>query len=66
MGKDGRDAHRVTVTLTHAQHAELERIAKRSGVKVAWVAKRAVEILIEKENGGPMLPLEIGGPHAQR
>ena len=61
MGKDGRDAHRVTLTLTHSQHAELERIARKSGAKVAWVARRAVERLIEQENGGPLLPLDVGG-----
>lgn len=66
MGKDGRDAHRVTVTLTHLQHAELERIAKKSGAKVAWVARRAIERLIEHENGGPLLPLDLGGRDAQR
>ena len=67
MGKDGSNAHRVTVTLSHTQHAELERIAKKAGGRVAWVARRAVERLIEQENGGPLLPLEVvGGRNAER
>ena len=66
MGKDGQDAHRITVTLSSAQHAELERIAKKAGARVAWVARRAIERLIEQENGGPLLPLEYMGGRAER
>ncbi len=67
MGKDGRDAVRVTTTLTRQQHAELERLAKQHGVKVAWLLRRATERLIEQANGGAMLPLDFGpegGRHA--
>lgn len=66
MGKDGRDAARVTTTLTRGQKVELDRIAKRQGVKAAWLVRRAVERLIEQANGGPMLPLDFGGNDAQR
>lgn len=66
MGKDGRDAARVTTTLTRRQKAELDRIAKRQGVKAAWLVRRAVERLIEQANGGPMLPLDFGSDNAQR
>lgn len=69
MGKDGRDAVRVTTTLTRQQHAELERLAKHDGVKVAWLVRRAVERLIEQANGGPLLPLDFeqgDKRHAQR
>ena len=59
MGKDGRDAVRVTTTFTRQQHAEIERVAKVNGVKVAWLVRRAVERLIEQANGGPMLPLDF-------
>ncbi|MFC7477945.1 ribbon-helix-helix domain-containing protein [Dankookia sp. GCM10030260] len=59
MGKDGKDAHRVSVTLSREQHAELERIARKHGMKVAWVVRRAAERLIEQENGGPLLPLNF-------
>jgi len=60
VGKDGRDAERVTTTLTKRQKAELERVAKAQGVKVAWLIRRAVEQFLDEASGGPMLPLELG------
>lgn len=67
MGKDGRDAIRVTTTLTRSQYAEVERIAKQNGVAVAWLVRRSVEQMIENANGGPMLPNFDGSErHAQR
>lgn len=61
MGKDGRDAERVTTTLTRRQKAELERLAKTQGVKVAWLIRRAVERYLDDAAGGPMLPLDLEG-----
>jgi hypothetical protein len=61
LGKDGRDAERVTTTLTKRQKAELERLAKAQGVKVAWLIRRAVEKYLDDAAGGPMLPLELAG-----
>lgn len=61
MGRDGRDAERVTTTLTRRQKAELDRVAKKQGVKVAWLVRRAIERYLEEVAGGPMLPLDIGG-----
>jgi len=58
VGKDGQDAERVTTTLSRRQKAELERLAKADGVKVAWLVRRAVERFLEQRAGGPMLPLE--------
>lgn len=58
MGKDGKDATRVTTTLTKKQHADLERLAKQHKVKVAWLIRRAVETYIEQAEGGPLLPLD--------
>lgn len=66
MGKDGKDAHRVSVTLTRAQHAKLERIANKYGVKVSWLVRRAAERLIDQEQGGPLLPLDFGGRDEKR
>jgi predicted DNA-binding protein len=60
VGKDGRDAQRVTTTLTRRQKAELERLAKTQGVKVAWLIRRAVERYLEEAAGGPLLPLDFG------
>ena len=59
MGKDGRDAERVTTTLTKSQYDALERLAKKHGVKVAWLVRRAVERLIEHTEGGPQLPFDF-------
>ena len=59
MGKDGKDAVRVTTTLTRSQHAALERLAGQNGVKVAWLIRRAAENLLEKAQGGPLLPLDL-------
>jgi len=66
VGKDGRDAERVTTTLSRAQKTELDRIAKREGVTVAWLIRRAVERLVEQANGGPLLPLDLGNDDARR
>ena len=60
MGKDGRDAVRVTTTLTREQHAELERLAQQHGVKVAWLLRRATERLIEQASDGSSFPLNFG------
>jgi hypothetical protein len=66
MGADGRDAERVTTTLSRAQKAELDRIADKEGVKVAWLVRRAVERFLDEANGGPFLPLDLGGHRAKR
>ena len=66
MGKDGKDAERVTTTLSRAQKLHLERLADREGVKVAWLVRRAVERFLDQANGGPMLPLDFRDSHAQR
>jgi hypothetical protein len=59
MGKDGRDAERVTTTLTKDQNEALERLAKKNGVAKAWLIRRAVERLIEQSEGGPLLPFDL-------
>ncbi|WP_150290000.1 MULTISPECIES: CopG family transcriptional regulator [Sphingomonadaceae] len=67
MGKDGKDAERVTTTLSRLQKLELDRLAKAEGVKVAWLVRRAVERFLEQASGGPMLPLDFErGEDAQR
>lgn len=66
VGKDGKDAERVTTTLSRAQKLQLDRLAGREGVKVAWLVRRAVERFLDEANGGPQLPFEFRGDHAQR
>jgi hypothetical protein len=66
VGKDGKDAERVTTTLSRSQKSQLEQIAEREGVKVAWLVRRAVERFLDDANGGPLLPLELEGSHAER
>lgn len=58
VGKDGKNAERVTTTLSRRQKLELDRLAKAEGVKVAWLVRRAVERYLEQASGGPLLPLE--------
>lgn len=64
MGKDGKDATRLTVTFSKAQAAALERLAERENVKVPWLIRRAVDRLVEDAQGGPLLPL--GEPAGRR
>ncbi len=64
LGKDGQDTHRVSVTLSKATHAELERLARKHGMKISWIVRRAAEQFVERENGGPTLPLDLGRTHA--
>lgn len=59
MGKDGRNAVRVTTTLTRQQHAELNRLADQNSVKIAWLVRRAVERLVDEANRGT-LTLDFG------
>ncbi|WP_262690601.1 ribbon-helix-helix domain-containing protein [Kordiimonas aestuarii] len=61
MGKDGKNAARQTTTLTKQQKAELERLAKLRGVKVAWLVRQAVSRYLEDVSGGALLPFEMEG-----
>ncbi|WP_350085034.1 ribbon-helix-helix domain-containing protein [Thalassobaculum sp.] len=56
LGKDGRDARRLTTTVSRDQAERLEEIAERNGVSVSWLLRRAAERLIEEADGGPLLP----------
>ena len=59
MPLSDRNSARVTVNMTPAQRAELERIAARNGVSLSWVIRRSLERTIEEANGGPLLPLDL-------
>ena len=62
MGKDGKNAKRITTTFTKEQHASLLRIADANKVDVAWLIRRAVDRFIEQvdgDAGSPLLPFDI-------
>ncbi len=59
MGKDGKNAVRVTTTLSTQQHAALEQLAKKHRISLSWLVRKAVDMLIEQAEGGPFLPLEF-------
>lgn len=65
MGKDGRNAARVTATLSKASKAEVDRLAAREGVSSAWVVRRAVDLYIKQAGAGPS-GLSGRGSDAQR
>jgi len=46
---DDRSAHRLSVSLTAEQHRELNEIAKKNKVSVAWVVREAIERLLKDE-----------------
>jgi hypothetical protein len=48
VGRDGANAYRVTTTLTRDQHDTLERLAETHGLKVAWLVRRGVALLLEQ------------------
>ena len=61
MPLSDRNSARVTVNMTLAQRAELERIAARNGVSLSWVIRRSLDRTVEEANGGPLLPLDLAG-----
>ena len=61
MGKDGKDAERITTTFSKVQTSSLRRLAARENVAVPWLIRRAVDRLIEELDGGPMLPFDQPG-----
>lgn len=60
MGVDGADARRVTTTLSVSRKSQLERLAKREGVKEAWILRRAVERYLDEVGGGSVVSAEGG------
>ena len=61
MGRDGADARRVTTTLSVGRKTELESLAKREGVKEAWIVRRALERYLDQIAGGSLLAGEEKG-----
>jgi len=44
-----KTAHRLSVSLTDEQHAELLEMAEQNKVSVAWVVREAIERLLRDE-----------------
>ena len=42
-------SHRLSVSLTEIQHAELLEIAEKNKVSVAWVVREAIERMLRDE-----------------
>ena len=59
MGKDGRNSVRVTTTFHRDQFEELERLADKHQVKVAWLVRYATRQLLNEAEGG-RLQLDFG------
>lgn len=62
MGKDGRNAIRLTTTLTRQQHKALEKLAQKYDVKLAWLVRKSVERLLEQEaQNQSLMPADLQG-----
>lgn len=64
MGRDGANAKRVTTTLTISRKSQLERLAKREGVKEAWIVRRAVERYLDEIGNCSVVGSEQEAVHA--
>ncbi len=46
---DDKSAYRLSVTLTAGQHRELNEIARKNRVSVAWVVREAIDRLLKDD-----------------
>ena len=46
---DDKSAHRLSVSLTAEQHRELNDIARKNRVSVAWVIREAIDRLLKDD-----------------
>jgi metal-responsive CopG/Arc/MetJ family transcriptional regulator len=46
---DCKSVHRLSVSLTAEQHRELNEIAQRNRVSVAWVVREAIDRLLKDD-----------------
>lgn len=47
--QDEKSAHRLSVSLSAEQHRELNEIARKNRVSVAWVVREAIERLLKDD-----------------
>ena len=59
MGKDGRDAIRVTTTLSTRQYEMLSQLCDQHQVKLAWLVRYATQRLLKEAEEGT-LQLDFG------
>jgi Arc/MetJ-type ribon-helix-helix transcriptional regulator len=55
---DGKTAHRLSVSLTAEQHRQLDEIARKNRVSVAWVIREAIDRLLKDDM--PLLHVRVG------
>jgi hypothetical protein len=46
---DDKSAHRLSVSLTAEQHRELNELARKNRVSVAWVVREAIDRLLKDD-----------------
>ena len=46
---DDKSAHRLSVSLTAEQHRELNEMARKNRVSVAWVIREAIDRLLKDD-----------------
>lgn len=61
MGKDGKNAERITTTISKELSARLDHLAKESGVAKAWLVRHAVEQFFRDHVDRGQLRLPLGG-----
>jgi len=47
--QDDKSAHRLSVSLTAQQHRELNELARKNRVSVAWVIREAIDRLLKED-----------------
>lgn len=59
VGKDGRDAVRLTTTLSRRQYNQLQKLSEKHEVKLAWLVRYATQQLLRDAEKGT-LQLDFG------
>lgn len=54
MGKDGRNAVRVTTTFSRQEHDKLTGLAREREVKLAWLVRYATKRLLDEAERGEL------------
>jgi len=49
QNNDDKSVHRLSVSLTAEQHREINEIARKNRVSVAWVVREAIDRLLKDE-----------------